>query len=175
MIDISISDEDFSRALRQLKGIPYGIQKAMYPAVAETMQHIREGLVQYLISSVPLQKKDLKKAVKPSSVSRSGDSVSGSVTVLTGGIPLIEYDVEKKAPTARPGIRPQEWPDFTFALRKGERRAGRSIIEGLSLPFVAVMPKSGHMGVFFRNASNSEENKKRLSLPNCSALQFSTT
>ena len=43
MIEISISDEDFSRALRQLKSVPYGIQKAMYPAVAETMQHIRRG------------------------------------------------------------------------------------------------------------------------------------
>ena len=54
MIEISISDEDFSRALRQLKSVPYGIQKAMYPAVAETMQHIREELIQYLASSVPL-------------------------------------------------------------------------------------------------------------------------
>ena len=44
MIEISISDEDFSRALRQLKSVPYGIQKAMYPAVAETMQHVRECL-----------------------------------------------------------------------------------------------------------------------------------
>ena len=84
MIEISISDEDFSRALRQLKSVPYGIQKAMYPAVAETMQHIREELIQYLASSVPLPKNELKKAVRRTSVTNSRDSVSGM-----GGISFI--------------------------------------------------------------------------------------
>lgn len=159
MIEISISDEDFSRALRQLKSVPYGIQKAMYPAVAETMQHIREELIQYLASSVPLPKNELKKSVRRTSVTNSRDSVSGSISVLSSdGIPLIHYDVEEKTPTARPGMRPYQWPDFTFSLRKGERRTGRSIIKGIGLPFVAVMPKSDHMGVFFRAISNSNKN-----------------
>ena len=130
MIEISISDEDFSRALRQLKSVPYGIQKAMYPAVAETMQHVG----------------------KP--ISRGG-TVSGSITVRSKAQPLIHYDVEEKAVTARPGKRPQEWPDFTFALRKGERRDGRSRIEGASLPFIAIM-QGGHMGVKYWKVSNSK-------------------
>ena len=78
MIEISISDEDFSRALRQLKSVPYGIQKAMYPAVAETMQHVRDVLVEYLIGEIPLPQKALKRAVllgKP--ISRGGTVSAG--------------------------------------------------------------------------------------------------
>ncbi|MFQ6996289.1 hypothetical protein [Bilophila wadsworthia] len=60
MIEISISDEDFSRALRQLKSVPYGIQKAMYPAVAETMQHVRDVLVEYLIGEIHFLKRLLR-------------------------------------------------------------------------------------------------------------------
>lgn len=155
MIEISISDEDFSRALRQLKSVPYGIQKAMYPAVAETMQHVRDVLVEYLIGEIPLPQKALNRAVLLGKPISRGGTVSGSITVRSKAQPLIHYDVEEKAVTARPGKRPQEWPDFTFALRKGERRDGRSRIEGASLPFIAIM-QGGHMGVKYWKVSNSK-------------------
>ena len=161
MIDISISDEDFSRALRQLKGIPYGIQKAMYPAVAETMQHIRKGLVGYLVSEVPLPDGALKSAVKLSQPVHTGGTVSGYVAVRSNAQPLIYYDVEPQTLTAQPGKRPSQWADFTYSLRSGERRAGKER-GGSSFPFIAVMP-GGHMGVYFR-ASFTSRNTGKVSI-----------
>ena len=64
MLDIRIDETDFDRAMQQLKGIPWAIQKAFVPAVSEVMDHIRSGLVQYLVSEVPLPDKALRKAVR---------------------------------------------------------------------------------------------------------------
>ena len=41
MLDIRIDETDFDRAMQQLKGIPWAIQKAFVPAVSEVMDHIR--------------------------------------------------------------------------------------------------------------------------------------
>ena len=37
MLDIRIDETDFDRAMQQLKGIPWAIQKAFVPAVSEVM------------------------------------------------------------------------------------------------------------------------------------------
>ena len=159
MIDIQIDDEDFARAMQQLKGVPYATQKAIVPAVSEVMGHIRTGLVRYLVSEVPLPDTALKKAVRLGQVTRSGETAKGNITVQSKAQPLIHYEVEPEEVTARPGKRSSQWPDFTFALRSGERREGKSRIYGNSLPFIAAMP-GGHLGVYFRAAFTSRNTGK---------------
>ena len=158
MLDIRIDETDFDRAMQQLKGIPWAIQKAFVPAVSEVMDHIRSGLVQYLVSEVPLPDKALRKAVQIGQVRKSGETVSGSILVQSKAQPLIHYEVEPEEITARPGKSPHQWPDFTFSLRTGERREGKSRVAGGGFPFIAVMP-GGHMGVYFRPGYRSRENE----------------
>ena len=158
MLDIRIDETDFDRAMQQLKGIPWAIQKAFVPAVSEVMDHIRSGLVQYLVSEVPLPDKALRKAVQLGQVRKSGETVSGSILVQSKAQPLIHYEVEPEEITARPGKRPHQWPDFTFSLRTGERREGKSRVAGGGFPFIAVMP-GGHIGVYFRPGYRSRENE----------------
>ena len=159
MIDIRIDEEDFARAVRQLKGVPYALQKVFIPSVSEVMGHIRDELVSYLDSDVPLPDKALRKAVQLGSVAKAGDTVRGNITVQSKAQPLIYYDVEPQEVTAKPGKRPSQWLDFTFSLRTGERREGKSRTQGIGLPFVAVMP-GGHMGVYFRAAFTSKNTGK---------------
>lgn len=145
-IEIIIDPHEIEAAMERLKDVPYALQRAVYPAVGEVMQGVRNHLAEHLSSDVPLSGKSAKKAVKLNHPRMSGGAVIGEVTVRSTMLPLIEYDAEPQEVTARPGVQPKDQPDFTFSLRRGERRAGRSRVQGAGLPFIARMP-GGHLGV----------------------------
>lgn len=153
-VEITIDPKEIETALERLKDVPYALQRAVYPAVAEVMQGVKIHLSEYLTSDVPIDPKAARKAIKLTPPRMSGDAVVGEVVVSSSMLPLIYYDVQPKAVTARKGSRPQEWPDFTFSLRRGDRRAGRSRIQGASLPFIARLG-GGHLGVFFRTGGRT--------------------
>lgn len=155
-IEITIDPREIEAALERLKEVPYALQRAVYPAVAEVMQGVRNHLAEYLSSDVPLSPKSALKAIKLSQPHISGDAIVGQVVVRSAMLPLIDYDVQPQEITARKGSHPREWPDFTFSLRRGERRPGRSRVQGASLPFIAQM-KGGHLGVYFRTGGHTKK------------------
>lgn len=148
-VEIRIDHSELDEAMRRLESIPYALQRAVYPAVSEVLQGVRDHLADYLTSDVPLPDKLSRKAIRLSGVRLEGGVVVGEVSVTSASIPLIYYDVEALEITARTGIRSKKWPGFTFALRTGERRQSSERAEGKGLPFIARMP-GGHLGVYFR-------------------------
>lgn len=155
-IKITIDPSSLDDAMRRMEGIPYALQRAIYPAVSEVLQGVRDDLVAYVTSDVPLPDKISRKAIKLSAPRMAGDSVIGEVTVGSATVPLIHYDVEPQSITARSGMRSKQWPGFTYSLRAGERRQSSELSGGVSLPFIAKMP-TGHVGVYYRTPSQMKQ------------------
>lgn len=152
MIELHFDAALIERQMERLKKVPYAVQKALYPAVAEVMTIAREDLARQIKSDVPLAPKLIEKSIKMTTPRISGQGVEGLLTVASKALPLINYDVEPATVTARKGMRSKQWPGFSYALRTGERRS-REQLEGLEhmkgLPFIAQMP-GGHLGVYRR-------------------------
>lgn len=153
-VEIRIDPKQVERAFQRLEKVPYALQRAILPAVSEVLGGVKSHLASHLTSEVPLSKKAAGKAVKMKPPRISGGFIQGEVTVKSAMLPLIEYDVKPQDITARKGLRSSSWPDFTFSLRRGQRRAGRSRVQGLSLPFIARMG-NGHLGVYYRTSKKS--------------------
>jgi hypothetical protein len=154
MIELQIDASEIDRAMRRLEKIPYAMQRAVIPAVSEMMRDVADQLADHLESEVPLPAKLSRKAVRVGSVSVRGNVVSGDIKVRSAHLPLIHYDVQPGDITARAGLPSRRWPGFTYALRAGERRQSRDLINGAGLPFIARMP-GGHLGVYFRPGYNA--------------------
>jgi len=155
-VEITIEPQELDAAMERLKDVPYAFQRAVYPAVAEVMQEVRNHLAEYISSDVPLPPKAALKAIRLYAPRMQGDGVVGEVVVQSRMFPLIDYDVQPKEITARKGLHPRQWPDFTFSLRRGDLRAGRSRVQGVSLPFIARMP-AGHLGVYYRTGRKTKK------------------
>lgn len=155
-IEIQIDPGQLDDAMRRLEGIPYALQRAVYPAVSEVLQGVRDQLAEYIKSDVPLPDKIAKKAVRLAAPRLSGGTVVGEVTVGSATIPLIHYDVQPSEITARTGMRSQQWPGFTYSLRSGDRRPGSERSEGVGVPFIARMP-TGHVGVYYRTPTQMKQ------------------
>lgn len=158
MIEIRLADLDSTMA--RIRHIPYAMQRAVMPAVTDMLDQVRDKVAGVLDAEVPLSAKAKAKAIKKSGITVSGGSISGRVIIRSGLLPLIDYDVQPQTVTARKGSRPSAWPDFTYALRVGDRRAGRSLSppSGCSAPFIARMP-TGHLGVYFRKENGKLKEK----------------
>lgn len=158
MIEIRLADLDSTMA--RIRHIPYGLQRAVMPAVSDMLGCVRDKVAEVLDSEVPLSAKAKAKAIKKSGITVSGGSISGRVTIRSGLLPLIDYDVQPQTVTARKGSRSSAWPDFTYALRVGDRRSGRSLPKpsGFSTPFIARMP-TGHLGVYHRKPDGKLKEK----------------
>jgi hypothetical protein len=153
-IEIRIDASEIDRAMRRLEKVPYALQRAVIPAVAEMMRGMAEHLSDYLESDIPLPAKLSRKAIRIGSVRLQGNAVSGEIVARSAHIPLIDYDAQPNAITARPGLSSRNWPGFTYTLRVGARRQSRDLIKGAGLPFIARMP-GGHLGVYFRTGYQS--------------------
>jgi len=157
MIEIRIDPRELDAALQRVKDVPYAMQRAVFPAVAEMLQGVRKELAGHLVSEVALPEKLAIGAMKLSSAPRlSGGVVVGEVTVKSANLPLIYYDVDPMEITARTGMRSKQWPGFSFALRKGQRRQSAERVQGVCLPFIARMP-TGHLGVYYRTATQMKQ------------------
>lgn len=155
-VEIIFDSDLIERTLERLRDVPYALQRAVYPAVSEVLEGVKDHLSEYLTSDVPIDPKAARKALKMRMPMSSGGFILGSVSVSSKMLPLIYYDVQPKSQTAQSGLRPAQWPDFTFSLRRGDRRAGRSRIQGSSLPFIARMP-TGHLGVYYRTGTGIKQ------------------
>lgn len=156
-VEIYIDQQEVNDALERLGKVPYAMQRAIYPAVSEMAQKVREHLAEYLTSEVPLPKHIARRAIGTSGVRTSSGGVSATVYVKSKApVPLVYYDVKPLEVTARPGSRPSGWPGFSYSLRKGEERSGHERRLGLGLPFIARMP-NGHLGVYFRTATQMKQ------------------
>lgn len=155
-IEIRIDPAELDEAMRRMEGIPYALQRAVYPAVAEVLDGVRDDIAKHVKSDVPLPDKIAKKAIRLSMPRMSGGTVVGEVSVGSATVPLIHYDVQPQAITARPGVCSKQWPGFTYALRTGERRQSSERGQGVGLPFIARMP-SGHVGVYYRTTSQMKQ------------------
>ncbi|GAB7080873.1 hypothetical protein [Megalodesulfovibrio paquesii] len=156
MIDITFDEALIARQLQRLAGVPYAVQRALYPAVGEVLDCSRTELAAHLVSDVPLPRRVIAKSIRLSQVGASGQNVTGRLTVASRTVPLIYYDVQPQELTARKGARPKQWPGFSFALRTGERREREEML-GLQymrgLPFIARM--GSHLGVYYRGSKNT--------------------
>ncbi len=160
-VEIFIDPREIETAMERLRDIPYALQRAVYPAVAEVTQGVKDNIAGYLSSDVPIDPKAAKKAVKMNQPRMAGGSVVAEVVVRGSMPPLIYYDVEPQEVTARKGSAPGQWPDFTFSLRRGERRPGRSRVQGAGLPFIAKMP-GGHLGVYYRTGRQTKNGNAQI-------------
>lgn len=155
-VEIIFDSSLIEQTLERLREVPYALQRAVYPAISEVMDGVKDHLADYLTSDIPIDPKMARKALKSQQPRVSGDFILGSVSVSSKMLPLIYYDAQPQSPTAQSGLRPQQWADFTFSLRRGERRAGRSRVQGVSLPFIARMP-NGHLGVYYRTTNQMKQ------------------
>lgn len=150
-VEIFIDPREIEDAMERLRDVPYAFSRAIYPAVTEVGEGVKKRILEYLSSNVPVSSKARKRAVKMNISQMADNSVTAQVVVHSNkAIPLIDYDALPQDITSRHGIGVRDRQDFSYALRYGSRRMGRSRIEGASLPFIQRMPKSGHLGVFYR-------------------------
>lgn len=152
MIELHFDTKLMDRQLSRIAKMPQAMERALYPAVAETIDFARSDIARRLASGVALAEKYVNRNVKASSPQISGGIVQATVTVRTKQIPLIAYDVRPMQATARKGMRSKNWPGFSYALRKGKRRMSEALARE-SLPFIASMHnkgKGGHLGIFHR-------------------------
>ena len=158
MIEIRLAD--LNTTMARIRHIPYAMQRAVMPAVTDMLDQVRNKVANVLDADVPLSAKATAKAIKKSGITVSGGSISGQVIIRSGLLPLIDYEVRPQTMTARKGSRPSAWPDFTYALRIGDRRTGRSLSRpsGCSAPFIARMP-TGHLGIYFRKPDGKLKEK----------------
>lgn len=159
-IEIVMDEREINKALERLKGVPWALQRAVYPAIAETLQHVRAAIYERLEGDVPIDPKDIKKAIRLKMPGRYGNEVVGDATVRAHYTPLIDYDVEPKAITAQKGVPTMARRDFSYALRTGGKRyPGRYLSLQLiaagyhSGTFIAKMPGRSHVGVYARKGS----------------------
>lgn len=148
-IQIYIDPADIDTAMRRMEGIPWALQRAVYPAVAEVVDGVKEQVAAHLEKEVPLPAQYIKRAIRITIPHAAGNMVIGDVTVKSSSIPLMEYDVQPPEITARQGVSSKQWPGFTYSLQAGERRQSSERIKGAGLPFIARMP-GGHVGVYYR-------------------------
>lgn len=160
MIELHFDTDEIERQMKRIKGFPWAVQEALYPAMHITIDHLRQKLAGRLEADVPLPKKLIAKSIRVLSVRASGQGCFALLNVASKAVPLIHYDVEPKEVTARKGLRNKQWPGFSYALRSGDRRQ-REELEGLEhmvgLPFIAQMRNSarrqsggGHLGIYRR-------------------------
>ena len=152
MITIVFDEDLIDQQMRRLEKVPYAVQRALYPAVSEVLRLARSDLASQLTSDIPLPPRLIEKSIRLSQAIARGEGVEGSLSVAGKAVPLINYDVDPQDITARKGMRPKQWPGFTYALRSGQRRqreemGGQQFMSGL--PFIARMP-GGHLGVYYR-------------------------
>lgn len=152
MITIVFDEDLIDQQMRRLEKVPYAVQRALYPAVGEVLRLARSDLAGQLTSDIPLPPRLIEKSIRLSQAIARGEGVEGSLSVAGKAVPLINYDVDPQDITARKGMRPKQWPGFTYALRSGQRRqreemGGQQFMSGL--PFIARMP-GGHLGVYYR-------------------------
>lgn len=172
MITITFDETLIEQQMQRLQKIPYAVQRALFPAVSETLRLARTDLTRQLVSDVPLPPRLLEKSVKLSQAIARGTGVEGSLTVIGKAMPLIFYSVTPKEITARKGLRSKRWPGFTYSLRSGEARERErlgSINQITGLPFIAQMRNStgkrrngvnyaqqsgsGHLGVYYQTSN----------------------
>lgn len=158
MIELHFDAALIEEQMKRLEKVPYAVQRALYPAVAEVMSLAKDELSQKLAADVSLPAKLIRQSVKSLTPRINGNGVEGYVRVASKAVPLIEYDVEPKEVTARKGLRNKQWPGFSYSLRSGARRR-REELEGLEhmkgLPFIASMHnrgRGGHLGIYRRTA-----------------------
>ncbi len=150
MIELDFDTAEISRQLDRIKDFPNEVQMALYPAMSDTMDYLKGELAERLMADVPLPRRFIKRAIKVIGMRVSRAECSAILHVASRAVPLIEYDAQPLEITARRGMRSRDWPDFTYALRDGQRRLGAERA-AYSLPFIANMHnrgKSGHMGVY---------------------------
>lgn len=148
-IQIYIDPADIDAAMQRMADIPWALQRAVYPAVAEVVDGVKRQVANHLEKNVPLPAKYIRKALRTTTPRAAGNVVIGDVTVESPSIPLIYYDVQPLEITSRQGVPSKQWPGFTYALRAGERRQSGERTQGAGLPFIARMP-GGHVGVYYR-------------------------
>lgn len=156
MIEIQIDTRQVDAAMQRLKDVPYAMQRAIFPAVSEVLYGVRRELARYLSGEVALPVHMTARAIKMFAPSVAGTTITGRIMVKSTMLPLIYYDVQPLEITARPGMRPKQWPGFSFGLRKGERRQSTERVQGISQPFIARMP-GGHLGVYYRTATQLKQ------------------
>lgn len=156
MIALNFDTDFIDAALARMEKIPYAVQRALWPAVAEVIDMVRVELAERLIEDVPLPARFIRQSIKCGTSRSDGQGVVANLRVASKPLPLIEYDVKPKEVTARKGMRNIHWPGFSYSLSSGERRQ-REELEGLEhmkgLPFIATMHnnrKGGHLGVYRR-------------------------
>ena len=155
-VDITMNTRQINEALQRLSRIPNALQLVVHPAIDESVKGAKSILANYLSSDVPLPSRITKKALRLESISSSGGGTTATLRVRSARVPLIHYDVQPAVVTSAAGTSPQNRPDFSYSLRRGERRQGRDLERHGNTPFIAKM-RSGHLGVFYRNASGIKE------------------
>lgn len=155
-IELDINTDLIAKEMERIQHIPYAIQHALYPAVAEVMDKARSKLAERLDATVSLPVKMVRRSIKAGETRISSERVEVSFSVYSKAIPLIEYDVAPKETTAKKGVRSTEWSGFSYALRDGKRRESSEYLYGAGLPFIAEMP-GGHLGVYFRPGYRSKD------------------
>lgn len=166
MIDVHFDAAVIKKQLDRLKNVPYAVQKALYPAISDALQHTRTTMAEQLTATVPLAPKLIAASIKLSMNFASAHAVEGSVTVLSKAIPLIHYGVTPKTVTAQKGQRPKQWAGFSYTLQNGQTRTREALIgrQSSGIPFIAHMRNStgkrrngvhyasqsgdGHLGVY---------------------------
>ncbi len=116
MISITFDEKLIEREMKRLGKVPYAVQKALYPAVSEVLRIARSSLAAHLKSDIPLPPRVIEKSIRLSQTVASGQSAEGSLTVAGRAVPLINYDVQPQEITARKGMRPKQWPGFSYSL-----------------------------------------------------------
>lgn len=160
-VEIYVDQREVDKAMERLKGVPWALQKAVYPAIAETLQKARKVLAETLTDDVSLAPQEIKAAIRLRMPKRYGGDIVGDASVRSTAIPLMNYDVQPEAPTAQKGVPVKARRDFSYALRRdGKRYPGRYrslqlIAAGWhSQAFITKMPGRSRLDVYARKGKN---------------------
>ena len=146
MIDISVKvdDEDFSKAMADLRHIEEGIETATIRAINRTVDGVKTDLSTLARERYNVKAKVIAARIKLTKATKA--KMSGEVRSTGKPIPLYEFGPKPATP------QPSRRPKITVEVLKGQRKT----VGGGA--FVAFM-KSGHKAIWWRASKIGTDSK----------------
>lgn len=143
---INIDGAALNSLLAELKNIEQHAPRAINQAINRSLQHMRQAVVDEVVSSYNIKQNAVRKAVEL--VKSHTTTLTGGVLVSGSPIPLINFDLSSKRIAAKnPGRKNKNKPLGVSVEKNGAKK----VIRGA---FVQ-KTKSGYMGVFGRTTKAS--------------------
>jgi hypothetical protein len=160
MLNIKVDDRGSLKAAANiLSEYPKALKKSVRNAAVDCMRGIRAAIPRFLVERYDISKANVRAGMKLSQ--RVEDGGMRVVLTVTGNrLPVMRFNVLPTSPPAQAGIPVSGRQIVSTIVVKGEAMVGKPN------RFVARMPGSGHINVFYRTGDGKKIDQEfRVSVP----------